>query len=104
MGLVTAQLLFVEQLDATAVRLDVIVLDRVECAASPEVGAPLAFGFGLPDDEDDRERVLTLLRNWERRGVVLDMAVHTRRGVDEVELRCGVASLALHRRAAHGTP
>lgn len=104
MGLVTAQLLFVERPDADSVRLDVVVLDRVETTASPEVGSPLAFGFGLPTDEEHRDRVLTVLGNWARRGAAVDLALRVRRGVDEIELRSGVASIVLRARLAHGTP
>ena len=103
MALVTAQLLFVDEPDPDAVRLDVVVLDRVETSVSPEVGAPIAFGFDLPGDEHQRTRVRTVLANWSRRSATIGMAVRTRHGVDEVELRSGVASLLLALRVAHGT-
>lgn len=104
MGVVTAQLLFVEQPDATSVCTDVIVLDRAEAPNSPEVGAPLTFGFGLPVDDVERDHLLTVLRNWARRSATVEMAIRTRRGVDEVELQSGVASIVLRPRIPHDAP
>jgi hypothetical protein len=104
MGLLTAQLLFVEPLDADSVRLDVIVLDRAEAPASPLVGAPLALGFGMPGDEDERARAVTVLENWARRGAAVDITIRTTKAADEVVLRNGVASIALQPRTPDGAP
>jgi hypothetical protein len=102
MGIVIAQLLFVEHPDAESVLLDVIVLDRAEATASPAIGAPLAFCFGMPSDEEERARDMIVLRNWERRGVAVDISVRERHGVDEVVLRNGAACITLHPRVPHG--
>lgn len=103
MGLVIAQLLFIEQPDPDRVLLDVIVIDCAEAAQRPEVGAPIALGLGLPHDDEERSRALTVLGNWARRGAVVDIAIRARRGADEVVLRSGVASIALLPRVPHGT-
>ena len=103
MGLLIAQLLFVERPDPGSVRLDVIVLDRAEAAMSPSVGAPIALGFGMPSHEDDRDRVLTVLGNWARRGAAVDISIHPRPDGDEFVLRSGVACITLHPSVPHGT-
>lgn len=102
MALITAQLLFVERPDADSVRLDVIVLDRAEAPMSPPVGAPIAFGFGVPSDEEERDRALTVLANWARRGAAVDMNIRAREGADEVVLRSGLASISLRPWVPHG--
>ena len=103
MGLVIAQLLFVELPDAESVRLDVIVLERAEAEMAPEVGAPIDFGFEMPSDEDERVRALTVLGNWARREAAVDITIGVRRGVHEVVLRSGVACLTLQPHVSHGT-
>jgi hypothetical protein len=102
MGLITAQLLFVERPDADSVRLDVIVLSRAEAPMSPPVGAPIAFGFGMPPDQDERDRALTVLGNWARRGAAVDMTIRPRDGGDEFVLRNGLACIALNPWVPHG--
>jgi hypothetical protein len=101
MGLVTAQLLFVERPGADSVLLDVIVLDRAEAPMSPPVGAPIAFGFGMPSGEDERARAHTVLQNWARRGAAVDITIRAQDGADEVVLRSGLACIALHSRVPH---
>lgn len=103
MGLVIAQLLFVEHPDPDAVRLDVIVLERAEADMSPPLGAPIAFCFGLPSAGDERDQVLTVLANWERRGASIDISLRSSRGADEVVLRSGVACITLFPHVPHGT-
>jgi hypothetical protein len=103
MALITAQVLFVERPDPDTVRLDVVVLDRAEAPMSPPVGAPIAFGFGMPFDEDERDRALTVLANWARRGATVEMNIRARDGGDEVVLRSGLASISLHPWVPHGT-
>lgn len=102
MGLVIAQLLFVEHPGADSVRLDVIILERAQTATSPPVGAPIAFCFGLPSEEEERDHVLTVLANWTRRGASIDISIRQRRGVDEVVLRSGVAWITVQPRVPHG--
>ena len=95
MGLVTAQVLFVDHPDAGSVRLDVIVLDRAEAELGPPVGAPLAVWFGMPTDEEEwtRRGLRSCTGPWREAAVEID--VNARRGVVEVVLRSGVASISL---------
>ena len=54
-----------------------------------------AFWFGMPTDAEERARVLTVLGGWARREAAVEIDVNARRGVVEVVLRSGVASIAL---------
>jgi hypothetical protein len=103
MGLVTAQLLFVDQPDDDSVQLDVVVLGRIETSVSPDVGAPLTLRFGLPSAGEDRDRVLSVLRTWAGRGVVVDLAIRRWRGDDQVVVRSGTACIALRPPLGNGT-
>lgn len=103
MALVTAQLLFVEHLDPGSVRLDVIVLARVEAGASPCVGAPLSFPFRLPADAEARGRVCIVLDSWSQRGATIDIDLRARAGSCEIVLRSGVAGVVLHPWVPQGT-
>jgi hypothetical protein len=103
MALVTAQLLFVDQPDDASVLLDVVVLDRVETSVSPAVGAPISFCFGLPPDDEERAGLLSVLRTWAGRGAVVDLAIRTRHGDDQVVLRSGTGSVALRPPLGNGT-
>jgi hypothetical protein len=100
MALLTAQLLFVEQPDPRSVQLDVIVLDRLEAAASPEVGAPLTFALELPTDDDQRQDALKVLSNWARQRATVEMNVRSHHGVDVIDLRRGVANIGLRPQVA----
>jgi hypothetical protein len=96
MALVTAQLLFLERLDPDTVVLDLIVLDRADEPASPPVGAPLAFGFALPSDQDERAEALVVLGNWADRGAAVEIDLRARGEIDEIVLRSDLAGVVLH--------
>jgi hypothetical protein len=79
MTLLTGQLLFVERHDET-LRLDLVVLERVDAPRSPAVGQPIALDLALPGDVPWREALERQLHRWAEASTVVDLDIVERPG------------------------
>jgi hypothetical protein len=95
MALLEGQLLFAERKDARTVRVDVIVLARLDAPESPAVGAPVCFEFALPGDAVWREAMSRLLRSWADELAVVELDVLERHGRTLVRVATGDTALTL---------
>ena len=94
MALLTCQLLFVELIDERTVQLDLIVLDRVEAASSPPLGAPLAFAFRLPGEPGSDDSAATL-EGWAEHAVTVDLTLLEWGGARSVVVTNGTRAVTL---------